>query len=60
MAAKQGKALKYAAVTEIPKCDRLQVPYLVDPNTGTTIQDSEEAVAYLFRQYGRNAPASAT
>ena len=28
-----------------------QVPYLVDPNTGEAIQDSEQAVQYLFATY---------
>ena len=28
------------------------VPYLVDPNTGESLGESEEIVAYLFRQYG--------
>jgi anaphase-promoting complex subunit 7 len=28
-----------------------QVPYLVDPNTGEAIQDSEQAVRYLFATY---------
>jgi hypothetical protein len=34
-----------------------QVPYLVDPNTGTSIGDSEKIVEYLFKTYGQ---ASAT
>lgn len=28
-----------------------QVPYLIDPNTGKSIQDSEQAVKYLFATY---------
>jgi glutathione S-transferase len=27
-------------------------PYLIDPNTGTSIQDSQQAVSYLFATYG--------
>lgn len=30
-----------------------QVPYLVDPNTGTSIGDSEKIVEYLFKTYGQ-------
>ncbi len=31
---------------------RYQYPYLVDPNTGTSMYESAEIVAYLFREYG--------
>ncbi|GAQ89363.1 hypothetical protein KFL_005140070 [Klebsormidium nitens] len=30
-----------------------QVPYLVDPNTATSVGDSEEIVKYLFKTYGQ-------
>lgn len=32
-------------------------PYLIDPNTNTAIQDSQQAVSYLFATYG-NAVSS--
>lgn len=37
-----------------------QFPYLVDPNTGVAMYESEDIVAYLFRTYngGRAAPAA--
>jgi glutathione S-transferase len=42
-----------------PKRDRLrelagkvQVPYLVDPNTGQAMFESDEIIAYLYAQYG--------
>ncbi|RLT98046.1 glutathione S-transferase N-terminal domain-containing protein [Ketobacter sp.] len=35
-----------------------QVPYLVDPNTGTQIKGSDAIVQYLFEQYG-NRPVPA-
>lgn len=38
---------------------KAQVPYLVDPNTDTSIQDSQEAIAYLFKQYGGGSTAVA-
>lgn len=31
---------------------RMQVPYLVDPNTGTETYESDDIVDYLHRQYG--------
>lgn len=31
---------------------RYQFPYLVDPNTGVSMYESAEIVAYLFKQYG--------
>ena len=31
---------------------RLQVPYLVDPNTGTAMYESSEIMRYLIRTYG--------
>ncbi|HBG31652.1 MAG TPA: glutathione S-transferase [Gammaproteobacteria bacterium] len=31
---------------------KAQFPYLVDPNTGTALYESETIVAYLFRTYG--------
>ena len=33
---------------------RVQVPYLVDPNTGVALYESEDIVAYLDRRYGTN------
>lgn len=33
--------------------DNLQVPYLVDPNTGVSMFESAEIVKYLQRQYGK-------
>ena len=31
---------------------RMQVPYLVDPNTNTEMYESEDIIAYLFERYG--------
>jgi glutathione S-transferase len=31
---------------------KAQVPYIVDPNTGRTMYESDEIVAYLESQYG--------
>lgn len=31
---------------------KMQFPYLVDPNTDTRLYESEDIVAYLFREYG--------
>ena len=31
---------------------RIQVPYLIDPNTGTSMYESREIIAYLDRTYG--------
>ncbi|GIW43351.1 MAG: glutathione S-transferase [Candidatus Binatia bacterium] len=31
---------------------KVQVPFLVDPNTGTSLYESDEIVAYLEEQYG--------
>jgi glutathione S-transferase len=33
-----------------------QFPYLVDPNSGKEMYESDEIVAYLFREYGRGGP----
>jgi len=33
-----------------------QFPYLVDPNTGTRMYESDDIVAYLFRTYGGREP----
>jgi len=30
------------------------VPFLIDPNNGTEMDDADEIVAYLFRNYGNN------
>jgi glutathione S-transferase len=35
---------------------KAQFPYLVDPNTGTAMYESDEIVAYLFSTYGRREP----
>ena len=35
------------------------VPYLVDPNTGKSMGESEEIVAYLFEQYGGGGEGAA-
>jgi len=32
--------------------DNIQVPYLVDANTGTSLFESEDIVKYLKKQYG--------
>jgi len=34
---------------------KAQFPYLVDPNTGKEMYESDEIVAYLFREYGEGA-----
>jgi glutathione S-transferase len=34
---------------------KAQFPYLVDPNTGTEMYESDDIVAYLFRNYGDGA-----
>lgn len=36
---------------------RVQVPYLVDPNTGAAMYESDDIVAYLNRTYGGPRPA---
>jgi glutathione S-transferase len=46
-----------------PEAERLggkaQFPLLIDPNTNTTLYESRDIVAYLFRTYGqRDVPAS--
>jgi glutathione S-transferase len=33
---------------------RVQVPYLIDPNTGTAMYESEDIVTYLDARYGTN------
>ena len=35
---------------------KYQFPYLVDPKTGKEMYESDEIVAYLFRQYGAGKP----
>ncbi len=35
---------------------KAQFPYLVDPNTGKEMYESDEIVAYLFQEYGTGAP----
>jgi glutathione S-transferase len=43
-----------------PEAERLggkqQFPYLVDPNTGTSLYESGEIIAYLYRTYGSGSP----
>ena len=36
---------------------KMQVPYLVDPNTGTSLFESADINAYLLRTYGPGAAA---
>jgi glutathione S-transferase len=36
---------------------KTQVPYLVDPNTGTRLYESDDIIAYLERTYGAGARA---
>ncbi len=38
---------------------KVQVPYLIDPNTGREMYESDDIVAYLEKQYGPQAHASA-
>jgi len=38
---------------------RAQFPYLRDPNTGRSMYESDEIIAYLYEHYGRGAPARA-
>ena len=38
--------------TVIEKGGKAQFPYLVDPNTGKALYESDEIVRYLFAQYG--------
>jgi len=49
---------KRAALVE--RGGKMQVPWLADPNTGRAMYESDDIVAYLWSQYGPNAPASAT
>jgi glutaredoxin len=37
---------------------KIQVPYLVDPNTGTRMYESDDIITYLDRTYGPGAGAS--
>jgi glutathione S-transferase len=39
------------------RAGKVQVPYLVDPNTGSEMFESDDIVAYLYERYGPNAPA---
>ena len=43
----------------VRRAGKMQVPYLVDPNTGAALFESSEIVAYLERSYGAGG-ASAT
>jgi len=38
---------------------KVQVPYLIDPNTGRELYESDDIVAYLDAQYGGAEPAAA-
>ena len=42
---------KRATLTDVAG-EGASVPYLVDPNTGQNVGESEEIVAYLFKTYG--------
>jgi len=44
-------SFRRAAVME--RGGRMMVPYLVDPNTGTELYESEDIIDYLHRTYGR-------
>jgi glutathione S-transferase len=35
---------------------KAQFPYLVDPNAGVEMYESDDIIAHLFRRYGRGAP----
>ena len=37
---------------------KFQVPYLVDPNTGEEMFESDDIVAYLHASYGSTKPAA--
>jgi len=43
----------------VARSGKMQVPYLVDPNTGTEMFESADIVAYLDRTYGAGAAAEA-
>ncbi|EPQ3627781.1 glutathione S-transferase N-terminal domain-containing protein, partial [Acinetobacter baumannii] len=45
---KEGKREKLLPVMQ----GKMQVPYLVDPNTGVKMFESAEIVKYLKKQYG--------
>ncbi len=38
---------------------KVQVPYLVDPNTGEAMFESDDIVAYLYRRYGPSSLSAA-
>ena len=42
----------------VARSGRMQVPYLVDPNTGAELFESAEIVAYLERSYAESSAAS--
>ena len=50
---------KRATLTEVAG-EGASVPYLVDPNTGQNVGESEEIVAYLFKTYGSSSSHSAS
>ena len=39
------------------RAGRMQVPYLIDPNTDTEMPESDDIIAYLFRTYGSGGGA---
>ena len=50
---KDGPRFRKEVVT---KGGKAQFPYLVDPNTGKAMYESDDIVAYLFEEYGSGAP----
>ncbi len=52
----QGGALTMALTVQHPELvergGQMMVPYLIDPNTGTEMYESEEIIAYLNHTYG--------
>jgi len=41
----------------LARAGKVQVPYLVDPNTGSEMFESDDIVTYLYERYGPGAPA---
>ena len=50
-----GDSEKRAALEE--RGGKIQVPFLVDPNTGVAMYESRDILAYLSRAYGEAEPA---
>jgi glutaredoxin len=44
----------------IERGGKMQVPYIVDPNTGTALYESDEIIAYLETLYGQGTDLRAT